>query len=71
MDVAGKTGTSDGIYDAWSIGYSSEVTVAVWVDIMTGLGLESDFGSLADFPADSESVQPRKPRGSLTMSGLD
>jgi membrane carboxypeptidase/penicillin-binding protein len=29
--VAGKTGTTDGANDAWFIGFTSEVTVAVWV----------------------------------------
>jgi membrane carboxypeptidase/penicillin-binding protein len=29
--VAGKTGTTDGENDAWFVGFSNEVTVAVWV----------------------------------------
>ena len=29
--VGGKTGTSDGENDAWFVGFSNEVTVAVWV----------------------------------------
>jgi penicillin-binding protein 1A len=29
--VAGKTGTSDGENDAWFVGFSNDVTIAVWV----------------------------------------
>ncbi|MDE0119410.1 MAG: PBP1A family penicillin-binding protein [Bdellovibrionales bacterium] len=29
--IAGKTGTTNGYYDAWFIGYSSQVAVGVWV----------------------------------------
>ncbi len=29
--AAGKTGTSDGLRDAWFVGYTSEVVVTVWV----------------------------------------
>ena len=29
--VAGKTGTTDGENDAWFVGFTNEVTVAVWV----------------------------------------
>lgn len=35
-DVAGKTGTSDGVYDAWFVGYSSDVTIAVWIGFPDG-----------------------------------
>jgi len=35
-DVAGKTGTSDGVFDAWFIGYGSDVTVAVWIGFPEG-----------------------------------
>ena len=30
-DVAGKTGTTNGYYDAWFIGYSAQVSAGVWV----------------------------------------
>ncbi|MEQ1843088.1 MAG: hypothetical protein ABL994_22010, partial [Verrucomicrobiales bacterium] len=36
LPLAGKTGTSDGIYDAWFIGYSSDVTIAVWIGFPEG-----------------------------------
>ncbi|HEY5626911.1 MAG TPA: hypothetical protein VIR79_03105, partial [Nitrospira sp.] len=29
--IAGKTGTTDGYRDAWFVGYSTEVVIAVWV----------------------------------------
>ena len=29
--VAGKTGTTDNENDAWFVGFSNDVTVAVWV----------------------------------------
>src|SRR5437879_2755024 len=29
--VAGKTGTTDGENDAWFVGFTNDVTVAVWV----------------------------------------
>jgi penicillin-binding protein 1A len=31
MDVAGKTGTNDNYADAWFVGYTPELVVAVWV----------------------------------------
>ena len=31
VPVAGKTGTTNGYYDAWFIGYSSQIAVGVWV----------------------------------------
>ena len=31
VPVAGKTGTTNGYYDAWFIGYSSKIAVGVWV----------------------------------------
>lgn len=36
LDVAGKTGTSDGVYDAWFVGYGSDVTIAVWIGFPEG-----------------------------------
>lgn len=31
LDVAGKTGTTNGYFDAWFIGYSAQVSAGVWV----------------------------------------
>lgn len=36
LPVAGKTGTSDGVGDAWFVGYGSDVTVAVWIGFPDG-----------------------------------
>ncbi len=34
--VAGKTGTSEGQYDAWFVGYTAELAAAVWVGFPQG-----------------------------------
>lgn len=34
--VAGKTGTSEGQYDAWFVGYTAELSAAVWVGFPQG-----------------------------------
>lgn len=34
--LAGKTGTSDGVFDAWFVGYSSDLTIAVWIGFPQG-----------------------------------
>ncbi len=36
LPLAGKTGTSDGVYDAWFAGYGSEVTAVVWIGFPEG-----------------------------------
>jgi membrane carboxypeptidase/penicillin-binding protein len=43
--VAGKTGTTDGENDAWFIGFSNEVTVAVWVGYDNADGQRRTLGS--------------------------
>lgn len=35
-DVAGKTGTCDRVTDVWFVGFSSEITIAVWMGIAEG-----------------------------------
>ncbi len=52
MDVAGKTGTSDGVFDAWFVGYGSDVTVAVWLGFPEGNRtiLEGGTGGNLAFP---------------------
>jgi len=51
-DVAGKTGTSDGVFDAWFVGYGSDVTVAVWLGFPEGNRtiLEGGTGGRLAFP---------------------
>ncbi len=34
--VAGKTGTTEGQYDAWFVGYTGEISAAVWVGFAQG-----------------------------------
>ncbi len=50
--VAGKTGTSDGVGDAWFAGYSSDVTVVVWLGFPDGSRtiLEGGTGGNLAFP---------------------
>jgi penicillin-binding protein 1A len=43
--VAGKTGTTDGENDAWFVGFSNEVTVAVWVGYDNADGQRRTLGS--------------------------
>jgi membrane carboxypeptidase/penicillin-binding protein len=43
--VAGKTGTTDGENDAWFVGFSNEVTVAVWVGYDNADGIRRTLGS--------------------------
>jgi membrane carboxypeptidase/penicillin-binding protein len=42
--VAGKTGTSDDENDAWFIGFSNEVTIAVWIGYDNADGKRSTLG---------------------------
>ena len=43
--IAWKTGTSYGHRDAWSIGYTPELTIGVWVGNFDGAGVSSLVGS--------------------------
>ena len=43
--IAWKTGTSFGHRDAWSIGYTPELTIGVWVGNFNGTGVSSLVGS--------------------------
>jgi len=43
--VAGKTGTSDGENDAWFVGFTNDVTVAVWVGYDNADGRRRTLGS--------------------------
>ena len=58
--VAGKTGTTEDAVDGWFIGFTNDVTVAVWVGYDNGDGKRRSLGSerrrraggAADLPAD-------------------
>lgn len=52
LAVAGKTGTSDGVYDAWFVGYGSDVTIAVWIGFPEGNRtiLKGETGGSLAFP---------------------
>jgi penicillin-binding protein 1A len=43
--VAGKTGTTDGENDAWFVGFSNDVTIAVWVGYDNADGKRRTLGS--------------------------
>jgi len=49
--LAGKTGTTNGYYDAWFVGYSSDIAVGVWVgfDDEKSLG-QGESGAKAALP---------------------
>ena len=49
--IAGKTGTTNGYYDSWFIGYSPEIIAGVWIgfDSQESLG-QSETGSRAALP---------------------
>lgn len=49
--VAAKTGTSKGYRDNWAVGYTHEVTVAVWVGNFDGTPLRDASGITAAGPA--------------------
>lgn len=50
--VAGKTGTTNDVKDAWFVGYSTDLSVAVWVGFDDGLPLgERESGTRTALPA--------------------
>lgn len=49
-EVAWKTGTSYGHRDAWSVGYSPELTIGVWVGNFNGTGVSILSGAEAAAP---------------------
>jgi len=49
--VAAKTGTSKGYRDNWAVGYTAEVTVAVWVGNFDGTPLQGASGITSAGPA--------------------
>jgi penicillin-binding protein 1A len=50
--VAGKTGTTNDVKDAWFVGYSTELSVAVWVGFDDGLPLgDRESGTRTALPA--------------------
>jgi penicillin-binding protein 1C len=51
MFIAFKTGTSYGLRDAWTAGYSKNYTVAVWIGSPPGMGNSSLVGMQAAAPA--------------------
>lgn len=52
LPVAGKTGTSDGVGDAWFVGYGSSITLAVWIGFPDRVRTiaEGDTGGSLAFP---------------------
>lgn len=69
--LAGKTGTSDGVADAWFAGYSSSVTVVVWIGLPEGNRtiLEGETGGSLSFPV-WRSVMEGLPQERYPFHGL-
>src|SRR5688572_9799314 len=64
--IAGKTGTTNQVKDAWFVGYSTELVAAVWIGYDDGLPLgEPESGSrtalpaFVDFMSAAEAGRPR------------
>jgi membrane peptidoglycan carboxypeptidase len=62
--VGGKTGTTDNENDAWFVGFTSDVTVAVWV----GYDNAKAQRTLAATPP---TMIPRDERGERTVGVVD
>jgi penicillin-binding protein 1C len=48
--IAFKTGTSHGLWDAWSVGFSKKYTVCIWLGVPSGEGNASLVGMIAAAP---------------------
>ncbi len=72
--VAAKTGTSKGYRDNWAVGYTHEVTVAVWVGNFDGTPLRDASGITAAGPAFHElmltAMRGRTPASLFDASAL-
>ncbi len=72
FDVAAKTGTSKGFRDNWTVGYTREVTVAVWAGNFDGSpmeGVSGITGAAPIFHAVMEAAARYAPPTSLRMDG--
>ena len=66
-EVAGKTGTTSGFRDAWFIGFSPSLLVAVWIGFDDGASLGIP-GSVAALPIFADfSLELHGPRGESTF----
>ncbi len=74
FDVAVKTGTSKGLRDNWTIGYTKEVTVGVWVGNFDGRPLVRSSGITGAAPLFREvmlaAMRARTPAALRDFSGL-
>lgn len=72
FDVAAKTGTSKGYRDNWAVGYSSEITVGVWVGNFDGAPMH-DVSGIAGagpiFQAVMDAAMRTRTAKSLALSG--
>jgi len=61
--TAGKTGTTDGLRDAWFVGYTPDLVVGVWVGFDDGspIGLEGAQAALPIWASVMQSVARRAP----------
>jgi len=72
--VAAKTGTSKGFRDNWTVGFSHEVTVAVWAGNFDGTPMMGSTGITGAGPLFHEvmlaAMRGREPSALLTHAGL-
>ncbi len=61
-DIAGKTGTSSDFRDAWFIGYTPEIAIAVWVGFDDGQSVRVT-GSVAALPIFADVLEVARGKG--------
>ncbi len=74
FDVAAKTGTSKGYRDNWTVGFTRDVTVAVWVGNFDGRPMQDVSGITGAgpiFAAVLEAAMRSRPKTSLMLSSRD
>jgi len=66
--TAGKSGTSDGLRDAWFVGYTPDLAIGVWVGLDDGstLGLTGSEAALPIWAATMAAAVRRRPPKSFT-----
>jgi len=72
FDVAAKTGTSKGFRDNWTVGFTHEVTVGVWVGNFDGSPMQEVSGITGAAPlfrAVMEAAMRNRPKDALAIDG--
>jgi penicillin-binding protein 1B len=63
-DIAGKTGTSSDFRDAWFIGYTPDIVIAVWVGFDDGASLNKLTGAVAALPIFADVLEAARGKSS-------